>query len=134
MYTSGPRKGEACVAKEFKTGSVFEEYYFQEELNIVERSQKIVDDFAEAKVISSSGNSRILLNTPEIWTFDYTEEKCLTEPMIEKFEKFNSNTGWAPLTGTAWSEAMQALSHFSYHDSQGQFLLCDIQGGSYRNG
>lgn len=25
--------------------------------------------------------------------------------------------------------AMQALSHYSYHKTSGQFLLCDIQGG-----
>jgi len=131
VYTNGPRKGEPCVAKEFKTGSVFEEHYFQEELSIVERTQRIIDDFAAAKVLE---NGRIFLNTPEIWTFDGTNEKCLTEPMIENFEKFNSNTGWAPVTGTAWGEAMQALSHFSYHDSNRQFLLCDIQGGSYRDG
>ena len=27
-YTEGERKGEECVCKEFKTGSVFEESYF----------------------------------------------------------------------------------------------------------
>lgn len=37
-------------------------------------------------------------------------------------------------TRDSWGEAMQALSHFSYHKSGGQFLLCDLQGGSYRNG
>jgi hypothetical protein len=26
---------------------------------------------------------------------------------------------------------MQALSHFSYHMSAGQFVLCDLQGGVY---
>ena len=98
IYTDGPRKGEFCAVKEFKTGSVFEEHYFQEELSIVERTQRIIDDFAAAKVIE---NGRIFLNTPEIWIFDDTKEKCLTEPMIQNFEKFNSNTGWAPVTGTA---------------------------------
>jgi Alpha-kinase family len=47
--------------------------------------------------------------------------------MIENFEKFNSNSGWAPLTGNAWSNAMQALSHFSYNDSDQKVLLCDLQ-------
>ncbi len=29
---------------------------------------------------------------------------------------------------------MQALSHFSYHATGGQFVLCDLQGGIYGNG
>ena len=29
---------------------------------------------------------------------------------------------------------MQALSHYSYHVSSGQFVLCDLQGGIYSDG
>lgn len=131
IYTQGARRGQRCVAKEFKTGSVIEEHYFEEEMNIVQRTQEIIDDFDNAGVI---GNRRILLNTPEIW--EYTDDGVLNlcEPMIHNFEKFNSNSGWASLTGSEWSEAMQALSHFSYHDSNRQFLLCDLQGGVYSDG
>merc|ERR1712125_302785 len=28
---------------------------------------------------------------------------------------------------------MQALSHFSYHYSGGKYVICDLQGGRYRN-
>jgi hypothetical protein len=129
-YTDGARKGELCVAKEFKSGSVFQSHYFEEELEIIRHSQAILGAFAAARVI----RVRILLNIPEVWVYDETGENILVEPMIENFEKFNSNTGWAPRTGDAWSEAMQALSHFSYHDSNQKFLLCDLQGGSYRDG
>ncbi|KAH8747128.1 kinase-like domain-containing protein [Hyaloscypha sp. PMI_1271] len=129
-YTDGARKGELCVAKAFKSGSVFQSHYFEEELEIIRHSQAIIDAFAAAGVI----RVRILLNIPEVWVYDETGENILVEPMIENFEKFNSNTGWAPRTGDAWSEAMQALSHFSYHDSNQTFLLCDLQGGSYRDG
>ncbi|KAI0200270.1 kinase-like domain-containing protein [Astrocystis sublimbata] len=97
-YTNGPRKGQKCIAKEFKTGS------------------------------------HVLLNMSQIWVNTNTSEKSLVEPMIENFEKFNSNSGWADITGGMWSEAMQALSHYSYDNSGGQLLLCDIQGGSYSNG
>lgn len=34
-YTEGERAGQRCVAKEFKTGSVYAEHYFDEEMNIV---------------------------------------------------------------------------------------------------
>jgi len=129
-YTEGPRHGQPCVAKEFKTGSVFEDHYFQEELAIVRHTQKILDDWHA----TSATNRHIYLNTPEIWQNVDEGTKCLVEPMIENFEKFNSNTGWVQTAGGVWSEAMQALSHFSYHNSGGQLLLCDLQGGVYRDG
>ncbi|KAI0441289.1 kinase-like domain-containing protein [Xylaria telfairii] len=133
-YTNGARAGQECVCKEFKTGSVYEEHYFEEELNIICGTEAVINDWHDARVI----DKRVLLNTPAIWTYEKTGEKtgekALVEPMIENFEKFNSNSGWASITGGVWSEAMQALSHFSYHNSGGQLLLCDLQGGSYRDG
>ena len=130
IYTKGIRAGQKCVAKEFKTGSVFEAHYFEEELNVISRTQKIIDNWHSASII----NQRIILNTPEIWIYEESGIMNLVEPMIENYEKFNSNTGWADITGGAWSEVMQALSHFSYHNSGGQFLLCDLQGGVYSDG
>ncbi|SPO03578.1 related to protein kinase [Cephalotrichum gorgonifer] len=129
-YTEGARAGQACVSKEFKTGSVFEDHYFEQELSIIGRTQKIIDAWHDADIIER----RIVLNTPAIWEYEVSGHKCLVEPMIENFEKFNSNTGWADMSGGKWSEAMQAPSHFSYHNSGGQFLLCDLQGGAYRDG
>lgn len=92
-YTVGERKGQKCVAKEFKTGSTIERQYFDEELGITNLTLKIVDDFHAAKIITQ----KILLNTPEIWEYLDTKNLCLVEPLIENFEKFNSNTGWNSL-------------------------------------
>ncbi|CAN8102856.1 unnamed protein product [Discula destructiva] len=128
-YTHGPRVGQMCVAKEFKSGSVFADHYFDVELSILERAQSIIDSWHAALII----DSRIMLNKAEIWATP-GGKKVLVEPFINGFCKFNSNTGWAPATGGIWGEAMQALSHFSYHNSGGQFLLCDIQGGGYKDG
>ena len=48
------------------------------------------------------------------------------EPLIEgQYTKFNSNTGHA----SYGHDLMQALSHFSYHFTEGKHLLCDLQGG-----
>lgn len=132
-YIAGARTGQRCVAKEFKTGSVFEASYFEEEMSLIRLTQAIIDAFDSAGIIGTE--RQILLNTPAIWTYqDYSGRKALIEPMIENFEKFNSNTGWASVTGSEWSDAMQALSHFSYHNSNRQVLLCDLQGGVYSNG
>jgi hypothetical protein len=54
--------------------------------------------------------------------------KYLIEPYIDSFEKFNSNSG-AVFRNTQYSQVMQALSHYSYHVTGGQIVLCDLQGG-----
>ncbi|KAI0188911.1 kinase-like domain-containing protein [Xylaria flabelliformis] len=129
-YNVGTRAGQECVAKEFKTGSVYEKHYFEQEMNVIRRTQRVIDNWHSAGII----DKRVLLNNPQIWTDRETGAKVQIEPMIQNFEKFNSNSGWASISGGAWSEAMQALSHFSYHNSGGQVLLCDLQGGCYQDG
>lgn len=134
IYTEGTRKGQKCVAKRFKTDSVDEEYYFAQELSLVVRAQKIIDEFHKTGILREN---TILLNTPSVWIAAEGEDfgkPSLIEPMITNFEKFNSNTGWAPCTGNKWGEVMQALSHFSYHNSNRELLLCDLQGGAHRGG
>jgi hypothetical protein len=130
VYTEGARTGQLCVAKGFKSGSVYESHYFEQELNIIRLTQTIIDAWHAEHIM----DGEIRLNTPEIWTRILTGVKLLCEPMIENYEKFNSNSGWADKSGGAWSEAMQALSHFSFHKSNGSYLLCDLQGGVYSDG
>ncbi|GAP91642.2 putative elongation factor 2 kinase [Rosellinia necatrix] len=129
VYTNGERQGQALVAKEFKAGYVYEADYFDNEMKVISRAQKVVDDWNNARII----DKRIVLNRPQVWNAKGDGTKALIEPMIQNFEKFNSNSGWAT-NRDAWCEAMQALSHFSYHNSHGRELLCDIQGGSYQDG
>ena len=56
----------------------------------------------------------------------------LQELSIINYQKINSKSGWAD-TNTPWPRVMQALSHFLYHASSGQFVLCDLQGEVYSN-
>ena len=42
------------------------------------------------------------------------------------YDKFNSNTGWINLSTK--TEITEAFSHFSYHYSSGEILVCDLQG------
>jgi hypothetical protein len=133
-YNNGTRKGETCIAKEFKNGSVYENYYFDEEMKVVEMTKMIVGRFNDAGIL---GGRQVRVNIPDIATGRSREirgVKALIEPYIEKFEKFNSNSGWVHPTAGEWGDAMQALSHFSYHYSNGRYLLCDLQGGIYRDG
>lgn len=129
-YTEGPRKGQECVSKAF-TRPAFADHYFDLEMKVNRRTQRIVDAWNAAGVIPKP----VVLNVPEIWRSSggAGQEKRLVEPFIQDFKKYNSNGGWVYFPGTSWSDALQALSHFSYHHSGGQLLLCDIQGGIYPN-
>eukprot|EP00929_Paragymnodinium_shiwhaense_P056339 TRINITY_DN281_c0_g1_i1.p1 TRINITY_DN281_c0_g1~~TRINITY_DN281_c0_g1_i1.p1 ORF type:complete len:469 (-),score=106.30 TRINITY_DN281_c0_g1_i1:273-1679(-) len=129
IYDRGPRAGEESVAKIFKTGCVYEDSYYDQDIKAVKKAGELIEAFNKAKII----NKRIYLNEPEIWTGDGSKnpgQKLLVEPMIKgEYFKFNSNTGYAaPDTDT-----MQALSHFSFHQSGGKYLICDLQGGRYKN-
>jgi hypothetical protein len=43
VYEGGARDGEVCVSKEFKTGSVFEDSWFDSDTKVVERAVTIID-------------------------------------------------------------------------------------------
>jgi hypothetical protein len=132
-YSSGPRKDEEAAVKVFASGGVYENSFFQSEMDVINASMNIIEQYNKAGVI----DRHIYLNQPTIWTFtggSRVGQKALVEPFIENFQKFNSNTGWKDPTGTPWSLVMQSLSHFSYHSSGGRLVLCDLQGGIYSDG
>lgn len=131
-YTSGDRNGQPSVHKWFKTGGVFEADYFLLDIKAVEKALELVNRFNDLKTVSKN----IKINVPSVWTFSSSSrragQKVLTEPFIQGYQKFNSNTGWAN-DSQVWGEVMQALSHFTYHVTGGQFVLCDLQGGIYQH-
>lgn len=131
VYTKGPRKGESAVIKLFKTGSVFERKFFEKDLMTVQKAASLIkqfNDLYESYTVGDGALPRFYLNVPEVW--DYGGKKCLVEPRIPgTYLKFNSNSGWVRDP----SLITEALSHFTYHISGGQYLLCDLQGGQYSN-
>lgn len=131
-YISGSRQGEACVIKWFKTGAVYEADYFTLDIKAVDKALEIVNRFNELNIVSKM----VKINVPQVWIFregsgKWSGQHFLCEPFIQNYQKFNSNTGWND-DSAAWGEVMQALSHFSYHVSGGNFVLCDLQGGIYQ--
>lgn len=131
-YRDGPRKGSECVLKWFKTGAVFSNDFFTLDIKAVDKALELINHFNRLGAVTKT----IKINVPQVWMFtgeagDWAGQKILVEPFIQHYEKFNSNTGWSDVS-MAWGEVMQALSHFSYHISSGQFVLCDLQGGIYR--
>lgn len=133
-YVGGPRADQRCVCKVFKTGCVYEKGYFANELRVVRKTVDLVNKFNADRIINKS----IWVNIPTIWEFSegsrWEHAKNLVEPMISNFEKFNSNTGWTPRKSSPWIDVMQALSHYTYDITNGNLLVCDLQGGIYRDG
>jgi hypothetical protein len=129
-YDSGPRNGQACVCKWFKTGHVMQSTFFDLDIKAMNKALHLVREWNKQGFIKQT----IKVNMPDVWEFQrnagrsWAGRKALQEPFIENYQKFNSNTGWAD-SSSAWPKVMQALSHFSYHASGGQFVLCDLQGG-----
>ncbi|GMH45979.1 hypothetical protein BSKO_13943 [Bryopsis sp. KO-2023] len=132
-YTDGERRGEACVCKWFKSGSVFSETFFSEDIKAIHKTIEIVQDWNDEGLVDRT----VRVNEARVWTFEATSrragERCLVEPFVENYQKFNSNSGWCDRS-TPWPRVMQALSHYSYHKSHGELLLCDLQGGCYQDG
>ena len=135
VYTEGKRAGEDCVCKWFKTGGVMESHFYDTDLAACNQAIHLITKWNAKRFV----DRMIKINLPEVWTFDsnsgrnWAGRKVLQEPFIEQYQKFNSNTGWSD-DSLPWPRVMQALSHFTYHVSNGQNLLCDLQGGIYSDG
>jgi hypothetical protein len=115
--------GQPCVCKWFQTkcGVQYENTFFAKDINAVDKAVEIITQWNDASLITGM----VRLNRPQVWEKP-GGRPMLVEPFIEGFVKFNSNTGWAHTDRTGWSEAMQALSHYSYHVTGGRFLLCVV--------
>lgn len=124
-YEKGPRKGQLCVRKVFKSGSVYKGKLFKPDIKVTDEAAQIIRQFLKV-----ANGKRIYLNKPEVWTNTERDENgkrgcCLVEPYLEgTYHKFNSNSGYED---DDWKR-MQALSHFSFEWSNGKMLLCDLQG------
>ena len=134
--SSGASAWRRCVCKWFKTGGVMESHFYDVDLEACNEAVQLITKWNTQRMIE---DRMVKMNLPEVWTFDdqsggtWAGRKVLQEPFIENYQKFNSNTGWSDDT-LPWPRVMQALSHFTYHVSNGQKLLCDLQGGVYSDG
>lgn len=135
VYTEGSRVGEPCVCKWFKSGGVLESHFYDKDLETVQEAIRIITIWNNKRFV----NKIVKINEPSVWTCtsssrgDWAGKQVLQEPYITNYQKFNSNTGWAD-DSLPWPRVMQAISHFSYHASNGTCLLCDLQGGVYQDG
>ena len=136
-YSSGPRKGQSCVMKWIKpffnhNQLSYSADIYHEDMRCVRRTL----DFVRAFTATRTSNLAIRVHVPTLHRFSARSALpnvvYLREPYIPKYQKWNSNSGWVNQKSRT-SAVMQALSHYSYHASGGNQLLCDLQGGWSNN-
>jgi hypothetical protein len=133
-YNSGPRNGQSCVIKVFRSGCVFEKDFFRFDIRSIEKAVELVGrwnlDHPDIKPIQ--------VNSATVWEENggkMVGQCMLVEPFIQNWQRFNSNCGWVNgEQDNGWIQLAQALSHYSYHITGGKFVLCDLQGGVTRKG
>ena len=122
--------GTPAADKFLKTGVTFSSNCFEDDKIAAEAALPYVAGFHNyiENETAYRGRVSIKVNVPQVWTQSSGRlegQKMLREPYINNFKKFNSNSGAADSTAAV----AQALSHYSYHASDGNELLCDLQGG-----
>ncbi|CAG8978134.1 hypothetical protein HYALB_00013017 [Hymenoscyphus albidus] len=139
-YTDGTRKDQKCIGKGFLAGNKKPgSRQLKEEINILNIAQILIDGFNDERVIPY----KVLLNRFEIWDariakggFQASSSDLrrdgdflmMVEPFIENYEKWMTNLDAPKPKGNKY-DAIQALSHWSYHATDGQYMICDLQGG-----
>ncbi|KAL7783424.1 kinase-like domain-containing protein [Trichoderma ceciliae] len=113
IYTSGPRQGQERAVKWLTSGAVFLNTYYTLDIKTVNKSLEIVNKFNQSNIINKA-----IKRSSKQWS----GQRHLYEPFIQNYPSSNSNTRWND-SSIAWGEAMQALSHISYHITGGNHIL-----------
>jgi hypothetical protein len=129
-YKRGAQQGKQCVAKHVRNGSSWLETVYNCQPVVRSEAARIIAKFNAAV---TGAQKLVRLNRSTVWRSDDGHIQLLVEPFLEGIERFNSNTGWVPVQQSHACQLAQALSHYSYHETNGQRLLCDIQGNVGRH-
>eukprot|EP01104_Vermistella_antarctica_P020323 TRINITY_DN8661_c0_g1_i1.p1 TRINITY_DN8661_c0_g1~~TRINITY_DN8661_c0_g1_i1.p1 ORF type:complete len:332 (+),score=65.51 TRINITY_DN8661_c0_g1_i1:209-1204(+) len=119
---SGRKKKRPCVVKVIRDRRM-RNRWFAWDATMVAKATQLVHTWNH----SGFGGPAIQVN--QATTLNTAYGQAVAEPFISNYIKWNSNSGFVN-TGAKSSDVMQALSHFSYHQSGGQYCLCDLQGGT----
>jgi len=124
-YIGGNRNQQEAACKKFKS------QYWQIENEFYETDFEVAD--VAIRYVSEwnrwcEQGEEILMSRGAVHNLN--GEKYLVEPIIRNFVKFTSNNGFiASVDDEGWAaKAMEAFSHYTYHRSGGQLIVCDLQG------
>eukprot|EP00581_Thalassiosira_minuscula_P031510 CAMPEP_0183761802 /NCGR_PEP_ID=MMETSP0739-20130205/8660_1 /TAXON_ID=385413 /ORGANISM="Thalassiosira miniscula, Strain CCMP1093" /LENGTH=266 /DNA_ID=CAMNT_0026000003 /DNA_START=172 /DNA_END=972 /DNA_ORIENTATION=+ len=122
-YIGGNRNNQEAVCKCFKSRyQGFESDYFSSDFQVADRAIRYAEDWNEI----CDSDETILITRGDVHTIG--GKRYLVEPLIRYFTKFTSNNGWISNEEGWKGEAMEAFTHYTYHRSGGQMIVCDLQG------
>jgi hypothetical protein len=122
-YIGGNRNQQEAVCKCFRPKyKPLETEFFATDNRVTDKAIQ----YAEEWNVFCQADEEILVTKGDVKTIGGT--KYLVEPLIRDFTKFTSNNGWIANSDDWTVEAMEAFSHFTYHRSGGQMIVCDLQG------
>jgi len=123
-YVGGTRNGQDAACKRFKPEFWnMEDEYFAQDVKI---GQNVIMMATKWNEFCEKGKE-IVVNSGTIHT-SRSGIKYLVEPFIPKYEKFTSNNGYIADTKTVRVRCMEAFTHYSYHHTGGEMIVCDLQG------
>ncbi|CAF1300183.1 unnamed protein product [Rotaria magnacalcarata] len=116
--------GQALVAKRFNQPG----YSWSDDVELSQITQSYAEAFNEHLGYECVQCITPLIDgcTKDIGGPFQAGEKVIIEPCIgvRAYKKFNSNNGWHDEV----TEEMAAFTHFTYNESRGRLIVCDLQG------
>lgn len=123
VYVGGNRNGQEAACKRFKPHfRAMEGEYFAHDFRIVDKAVEIADNWN-----GFCDHGKILINKGSIHQSN-SGISYLVEPLIRYYTKYTSNGGWIGDRDNWQVRFMEAYTHYSYHQSGGQLIVCDLQG------
>mmetsp|Transcript_22339 Transcript_22339/g.53139 ORF Transcript_22339/g.53139 Transcript_22339/m.53139 type:complete len:309 (+) Transcript_22339:586-1512(+) len=122
-YVGGCRNKQAAVCKRFKQRwRSMEMEYFASDFKIADTAIR----YAEGWNSFCCHDEIILVTKGNV--LGSKDGRYLCEPLIRNFKKFTSNSGWIKESECWTTQALEAFSHYTYHASGEEHLVCDLQG------
>lgn len=132
-YIGGNRNRQAAACKCFKPQwEDMEHMYFADDFDAADTAIRFAEEWnrvcpPKKEILITKGDVKELED-------EYGELKqYLVEPLIRDYVKFTSNSGWINPSNSHAVLAMEAFSHFTYHQSGGGLIVCDLQGRYKKN-
>ena len=123
-FIGGNRNQQEAACKRFKPQyRSMESEFFAKDFEIADRTIRSAEgwnDFCQY-------GKEILVSKRSIH-YSNSYIKYLVKPLIRHYDKYTSNTGWIGNTNNWQVRCMEAFTHYTYHESGGQLIVCDIQG------